>query len=199
MHIYWLVMSGLLLLPWSLIFAAALALAYRRLSSGARRRDSRVHPVWIFLVLLTVLAGATVAFAAEPVVTPLERLHDGVRDLATGWTRIFQVIAVETVGRGPNHHIPPPRSPSTTHTKRARPDSGSSILAYCAASCLPERSHEDQVRRRALQPAGFTYDTTTSSWKRMKGDFLASSRAFCREALACFVLAFGRIAWKNLT
>ena len=101
MQIYWLVMSGLLLLPWSLIFAPALALAYRRLSSGARRRDSRVHPVWIFLVLLTVLAGATVAFAAEPVVTPLERLHDGVRDLATGWTRIFQVIAVETVERGP--------------------------------------------------------------------------------------------------
>ncbi len=129
MQIYWLVMSGLLLLPWSLIFAPALALAYRRLSSEARRRDSRVHPVWIFLVLLTVLAGATVAFAAEPAVTPLEKLHDDVRDLATGWTRVFQAIAVETVEQGPNHHIPPPRSPSASHTKRAGPDSGSSNLA----------------------------------------------------------------------
>ncbi len=33
MQIYWLVMSGLLLLPWSLIFAPALTLCYRRLSS----------------------------------------------------------------------------------------------------------------------------------------------------------------------
>ena len=153
MQIYWLVMSGLLLLPWSLIFAPALALAYRRLSSGARRRDSRVHPVWIFLVLFTVLAGATVALAAEPVVTPLERLHDGVRDLATGWTRMFQVIAVETVERGPNHHIPPPRSSSTTHTKRARPDSGSSILVLFQLV----RIHDKSLRRPIQMPAGHCY------------------------------------------
>ena len=91
MQIYWSVMSGLLLLPWSLILAPALTLGYRRLTSGPERRDRR------------------------------------------------------------------------------------------------------------MQPVGFAYDTTTSSWKRMKGDFLASSRACCREALACSVLAFGRIAWKNLT
>jgi uncharacterized membrane protein YhaH (DUF805 family) len=101
MQIYWSVMSGLLLLPWSLIFAPALTLGYRRLTSGAGRRDRRMHWVWIFLVLFAVLAGATVAFAAEPAATPLQRLHDGVQDLATGWTRMFQVIAVETVERGP--------------------------------------------------------------------------------------------------
>ncbi len=112
MQIYWLVMSGLLLLPWSLVFAPALALGYIRLSSFSLQ--SWLAQPW--------------RFAAEPVVTPLERLHDGVRNLATGWTRIFQVIAVETAERGPNHHIPPPRSPSTTHAKRARPDSGSWIL-----------------------------------------------------------------------
>lgn len=101
MHIYWLIMSGLLLFPWSFVLAPALVLAYRRLTSGAQQRDGLRYRVWIFLALLSVLAGATLAFAAEPVVTPLERLHDGVHDLATGWTKIFHVIAVETVDRGP--------------------------------------------------------------------------------------------------
>jgi hypothetical protein len=57
--------------------------------------------VWIVILLVTVLAGATVAFAAGSVTTPIERLHDGVRDLATGWLRLFQVIGAETVERGP--------------------------------------------------------------------------------------------------
>ena len=101
MQIYWLVMTGLLLFPWSLVLAPALTKAYRRISSGAGRGDGPKYLVWISLVLFTVLAGATLAFAAEPVATPLERLHDGVRDLATGWTKVFRVIAVETIERGP--------------------------------------------------------------------------------------------------
>jgi putative exosortase-associated protein (TIGR04073 family) len=53
------------------------------------------------ILFVTVLAGATVALAAEPKATPIERLHDGVRDLTTGWLRVFQVIGNETVERGP--------------------------------------------------------------------------------------------------
>lgn len=101
MHIYWFIMSGLLLFPWSFVLAPALVLAYRRLTSGAQRRDGLRYRVWIFLALLSVLAGATLALAAEPVVTPLERLRDGAGDLATGWSKLFSAIAVETVERGP--------------------------------------------------------------------------------------------------
>ena len=101
MQIYWLVMSGLLLFPWSVVIVPTLAGAYRRRSSGAQRRATFKHIFWISLALFTVLAGAGLAYAAEPAVTPLERLHDGVLDLATGWTRIFRAIAVETAERGP--------------------------------------------------------------------------------------------------
>ena len=101
MQIYWLVMSGLLLFPWSLVLAPALTLAYRRLSSAAQRHHGRTHRVWIFPALVILLASATLVFAVEPVGTPIERLHDGARDLATGWTRFFHAIAVETVERGP--------------------------------------------------------------------------------------------------
>lgn len=107
MRIYWLFMSGLLLFPWSLVLAPAIAHAYKRLSSGPRRL--RRHgmpcpqpPAWMFLALfIAILATTTVAFAAEPVVTPLERLRDGALDLTTGWTKLFRVIAVETAERGP--------------------------------------------------------------------------------------------------
>ena len=101
MQIYWLFMTGLLLFPWSLVLAPALTKAYRRISSGSGRGVGAKYLLWISLVLLTVLGGATLAFAAEPVATPLERLHDGVRDLTTGWTKVFRVIDVETIERGP--------------------------------------------------------------------------------------------------
>ncbi|MGH7412139.1 MAG: hypothetical protein ACREJ6_13910 [Candidatus Methylomirabilis sp.] len=101
MRIYWLVMSGLLLFPWSLVLAPAIAHAYKRLSSGAHHRNGLTPRAWIFLALFVILATATVTFAAEPVVTPLERLHDGTRDLATGWTKFVRVIVMETAERGP--------------------------------------------------------------------------------------------------
>lgn len=101
MRIYWLVMSGLLLFPWSFVLAPAIAYAYKRLSSGPHRRNGLKPRAWVFLALFVILAASTVTFAAEPVVTPLERLRDGTRDLATGWTKLFSVIAVETAERGP--------------------------------------------------------------------------------------------------
>lgn len=101
MHIYWWVMTGLLLFPWTLVLAPALTLTYRRLSSGVQRYHGLKHRVWIFLALFILLAGATLAFAAKPGVTPLERLRDGAGDLATGWSKLFSTIAVETVERGP--------------------------------------------------------------------------------------------------
>jgi len=100
MRIYWLFMTGLLLFPWSLVLAPAVAQAYRRLSSAPRRRYGLKPQVWMVLAVFVILATATVAFAAEPVVTPLERLRDGARDLTTGWTKLFRVIAVETAERG---------------------------------------------------------------------------------------------------
>jgi len=100
MRIYWLVMSALLLFPWSLVILPAVALAYKRRAPEPYRRDRRRSLVWIAIPLVTVLAAATVVFAAEPAATPIERLHDGVRDLATGWLRFFQVIGAETVDRG---------------------------------------------------------------------------------------------------
>jgi putative exosortase-associated protein (TIGR04073 family) len=57
--------------------------------------------MWIAILLVAVLAGATVAFAAEPAADPIERLRDGVQNLATGWLKLFQVIEAETVERGP--------------------------------------------------------------------------------------------------
>lgn len=101
MQIYWWVMSGLLLFPWSLVLAPLLAPAYRRFVSGASRRVGLKYRASILFVLITVLAGATLAFAAEPNVVALARLRDGTRGLATGWTELFRVIAVETVQRGP--------------------------------------------------------------------------------------------------
>ena len=101
MRIYWLVMTGLLLFPWALVLAPAIAHAYKRFSSGGHRRNGLKPLAWIFLALFVILATATVTFAAETVVTPLERLRDGTRDFATGWTKFFRVIAVESAERGP--------------------------------------------------------------------------------------------------
>jgi putative exosortase-associated protein (TIGR04073 family) len=103
MQIYWLVMTGLLLFPWFLVIAPAIALARRRLSPAPHRRNQEKQWAWLFLVLFTILilGGATVAFAVEPPLTRLERLHDGARGVTTGWTELFHVIAVETVERGP--------------------------------------------------------------------------------------------------
>ncbi len=101
MRVYWLVMSGLLLFPWSLVIVPIVALAYKRRVPGSDQRDRRKSLVWTAILLGTLLVGATAALAAESVATPIERLHDGVRNLATGWLRLFQVIEAETAERGP--------------------------------------------------------------------------------------------------
>jgi hypothetical protein len=99
MRMYWTIMATLLLLPWALVLVPPAVAAVRR-TSGAGRRCG--HLRWVrTAVLIAVLFHPMVAVAGEAVVTPTERLRDGARDLATGWTAFFRTLAAETDGRGP--------------------------------------------------------------------------------------------------
>jgi putative exosortase-associated protein (TIGR04073 family) len=100
MRIYWWVMGGLMLFPWFLALVPAIAAAYRKIALNANHH-SHVRWVRAAMIMLMVVSAAPVAVAGDVGTTPGHRLHDGLRDLTTGWTALFQTLGAETAERGP--------------------------------------------------------------------------------------------------
>jgi putative exosortase-associated protein (TIGR04073 family) len=99
MRIYWWIMTGLLLFPWMLALAPSAVAVGRRV---ALKEHHPHHLRWVRTVtLVAFLSTATVAFAGEPAATPGDRLRDGMRDLATGWTAFVHTLGGETAEHGP--------------------------------------------------------------------------------------------------